>query len=210
MRTVFRLALAIALTPSGAAAHALDEFVQAARLSLTRSHVDLVMDLTPGVEVSSSIIATLDRDRDGVITPSEAAAYATRVLQDTTVELNGERLAMALTRIDVPPIAEMREGMGTIHLTARGVHDTGLNGDARLTFRNDHAPENSVYLVNALVPADRTLTVVRQERDWRQRSARIVYDVQPGTGAQMTWIAMGIALTLGLIATRRRGGLTLP
>jgi hypothetical protein len=210
LQSALSLALAVVLTPAGAAAHALDEYVQAARLSLTRSHVDLDMDLTPGVEVASSVVAMIDLDRDGAITPLEAAAYATRVLQDTTVELDGERVAMAVSRIDVPPIADMREGMGTIHLSAHGVHGVSLAGSTRLAFRNDHAPEGSVYLVNALVPDDRAVAVVRQERDWLQRSARIVYDVRPGSLAQIVWTVVAMASTLGLIVWRRRGVPTLP
>ena len=143
MRALFTLA-AILLVPADAAAHAVDEYVQAARLSLTRSVVSLEMDLTPGVQVAASIVAMIDRDRDGLITPSEAAAYATGVLQDTVVDLDGVRVAMALTRIDVPPTAEMREGLGTIHMRAVGLHRMRLNGHARLTFRNDHAPNGSV------------------------------------------------------------------
>jgi hypothetical protein len=186
------------------AAHALDEYVQAARLSLTWSHVNLVMDLTPGVEVAPSIVAMIDLDRDSVITPDEAAAYATRVLHDTAVELNGGRVAMSLTRIDVPSIADMREGMGTIHLSAVGVHSVRLNGDARLAFRNDHAPEASVYLVNALVPDGPAIAVVRQERDWSQRSARILYEVRPGLDVQLGWIAFAIATSFGLVLARSK------
>jgi hypothetical protein len=205
VRTILGLAVAITLAPTGAVAHTLDEYVQAARLSLTRTHIGLEMDLTPGVEVASSIVAMIDLDRDGLITPSEAAAYATRVLQDAAVDLNGGRVAMTLTRIDVPPIADMREGMGTIHLSALGVHGSRLNGDAQLTFRNDHAPEASVYLVNALVPGDRTIGVVRQDRDWSQRSARILYEVRPGLDVQLSWITIAIVTSLGLVLARRCG-----
>ena len=203
MRKILGLAAAIALVPAGAAAHALDEYVQAARLSLTRSGVSLDMDLTPGVQVAAPIVALIDRDQDGVITPVEAASYAARVLEDTVVELDGERVVMTLTRIDVPPSVEMREGMGTIHMSARGIHRVRLNGDARLTFRNNHAPEGSVYLVNALVPDDPTLSVVRQERDRFQRSVQIVYDVQPELSTQVGWIAFAIATSFGIVLARR-------
>ena len=203
MRVPLCLAVAtILLMPAGAAAHALDEYVQAARLSLTRTHVGLDMDLTPGVQLAASIVAMIDRDKDGVIAPAEAAAYAALVLRETVVELDGQPLTMALSSIDVPPIAEMREGMGTIHMRARGVHRASLDGNVRVTFRNNHAPEGSVYLVNALVPDDRTLSVVRQERDRFQRSAEIVYDVRPGLSAQLGWIAFAIVTSLGIVLGR--------
>ena len=205
MRVPLCLAVAtILLMPAGAAAHALDEYVQAARLSLTRTHVGLDLDLTPGVHVAAAIVAMIDRDRDGVITPAEAAAYASLVLDNAAVALDGQPLTMTVSRIDVPPIAEMREGMGTIHMSARAAHRMRLNSNVRVTFLNNHAPEGSVYLVNALVPDDRTLSVVRQERDRFQRSAEIVYDGRPGLSAQLGWIAFAIATSVGIVFVRRR------
>src|SRR5262245_15745248 len=193
------------LAPTGAAAHALDEYVQAARLALTRSGVRLEMDLTPGVHVAVPTIAMLDRDGNGVVTPDEAATYAARVLREILVEVDGERLTMTLTSIDVPPIPELRDGMGTIHVTALGRHHARLGGETRVTFRNDHAPDRAVYLVNALVPDDRGISVVRQERDWSQRSARLVYDIRPGLDVQMSWIVIALATSVGLVLARRVG-----
>jgi hypothetical protein len=204
---IVSVVFAFALLPGSAAAHALDEYVQAARLSLAPSHVGLDMDLTPGVQVAASIVATIDRDQDGVITPAEAAAYATRVLEDTVVELDGMQLTMTLTRIDVPTIPEMRDGMGTIRLRAIAVHGARLGGTPVLTFRNDHAPEGSVYLVNALVPDDVAISVLAQEREWSQRSARITYRVKPGLDVQLSWIAIALATGFGLVIARRRGSL---
>ena len=202
MKMMLGLAAAIAVLPSGVAAHALDEYVQAARLSLTRSHVGLEFDLTPGAQVAAPVVAMIDSNQDGVIAPDEAAAYAARVLQDTVVELNGERVAMRVIRIEVPSIADMREGIGTIHVSALGVHRARVSGEARLGFRNDHAPEKSVYLVNALVPSDRTLSVVRQERDRFQRTVQIVYDARPDLVVAMGWIVFAVATTLGLVVVR--------
>jgi hypothetical protein len=36
----------------------------------------------------------------------------------------------------------------------------------------------SVYLVNALVPAEKTISIVSQKRDPRQTEMRMSYDVQ--------------------------------
>jgi hypothetical protein len=197
------VAVALALVPAGVRAHALDEYVQAARLSLSRSHVGLEMSLTPGVEVAASIAALIDRDRDGVVTPDEAAAYATRVLRESVVELNGHTVLMTLARVEVPPLGEMRDGVGTIRVSASGIHGTRLGGEARLTFRNDHAPEKSVYLVNALVPDDHTIAVAAQQRDWSQRSARIAYNVTPALDVQIGWLLLAVGGTVGLVLVRK-------
>jgi hypothetical protein len=200
---MFAAAAALALVPAGVQAHALDEYVQAARLSLSRSHVGLEMNLTPGVEVAASIVALIDRDRDGTISPNEAANYAIHVLRQSVVELNGHTVLMTLARVEVPPLDEMRDGVGTIRVSASGVHGARLSGEARLTFRNDHAPERSVYLVNALVPDDHTISVAAQRRDWSQRSAQIVYTVQPGLDVQIGWLLLAIGGTTGLVLARR-------
>ena len=189
-------AVLVALAPSGATAHALDEYVQASRLSLTRTHVGLEIDLTPGGQIAAPIIRTIDRDGDGLITPAEAAAYGARVLADAVVELDGDRVVMKLTRIEIPPPGEMREGAGTIHLSASGSHGARLIHRARLSFRNNHAPDVSVYSVNALVPADRALSVSSQDRDARQRSARILYDVRPLVALQIGWVAFALLTSL--------------
>jgi hypothetical protein len=166
--------------------------------------VGVDIDLTPGVEVASPIIAMIDRDHDGVVSPGEAAAYGTRVLADTVVELNGERVAVTLTRIDVPPAGEMRDGAGTIRLHAVGTHRVGLGGGAVLSFRNDHAPVTSVYAVNALVPTDGAFSVSRQDRDTLQRSVNVSYDVRPSRALQLGWVGLAVVTSLGWTVLRRR------
>jgi hypothetical protein len=197
------LAIALALAPAAAAAHALDEYVQATRVWLSPRDVALELDLTPGTNVAASILAMIDRNRDGLVSPDEAAAYGARVLAEITVALDGRPVTMTLTRADVPPVGVMREGMGTIRLTAVGAHGLRLAGAARVSLRNDHAPDGSVYAVNAMVPADRSLSVVRQERDVYQRSIEIVYDVRPTGAARAAWIAFAI-VSCGVLPLARR------
>lgn len=201
MRTT--LWLAVALLPASAGAHTLDEYLQTARLSLTRSDVGLDLDLTPGAAVAASIVALIDSDGDGVISPVEAAAYGNRVLADTVVELDGTPVAMTLTQIEVPPIGGMREGMATIQLHATGAHRMQLAGHPRLAFRNDHAPQGSVYAVNALIPTDRGLSVSRQDRDVYQRSIQVRYDVHSTLATRIGWSVFALVTSLGFVARRR-------
>jgi hypothetical protein len=198
------LLAALALAPARAHAHALDEYVQASRVALTKTGVTLDLELTPGAQVAASIIALIDRDHDLVISADEAAAYGARVLGDLTVTVDGQRVALTLTHVDAASIGEMQEGMGTIRMTASGVHGVHLGSRARLSFRNDHVPASSVYLANALVPADRSLSVLKQERDWYQRSIEVAYDVQPGMAGRVAWGACTLAVCLVLIGVRRR------
>ena len=61
--------------PAESAAHRLDEYLQAARVSLARDRIALEVDLTPGANIAPAIVALLDRDGDGTISPIEAEAY---------------------------------------------------------------------------------------------------------------------------------------
>lgn len=208
MITRLALGVLLVLVPTGASAHTLDEYFQASRLSLTRTDVGVDVDLTPGVQIAASIIALIDRDQNGVITPVEAADYGTRVLADIVVELHGKPVALTLTRVEVPPVGEMRDGMGTIRLRAAGAHRARLGRISVLRFRNDHAPGTSVYAVNAMLPADRALSVSRQERDVQQRSVKVVYDVRPALSLQLGWVIVAVLVVVGGMMSRRLPAMT--
>ena len=197
-------ALTIVLAwPAGASAHRLDEYLQAARVSLERTRLLVEIDLTPGASIASTIVPLIDRDADGTISPAEIGAYGRAMLADVSVTIDGRALAMELETIGAPTIGEMREGMGTIQLRAAapvdirwGAHDVSL--------RNQHLAASSIYMVNALVSNDRRIAVVSQARDQRQSSARIAYQVGPDWIARMAWMSLGVTGLGMLVIFRRR------
>ena len=207
MTKVMAAALACAvLWPATATAHRLDEYLQAARVSLGRTRVVIELDLTPGATVASTIVPLIDSDADGVISPAEIEAYGRRVLADLTITLDGRDIVLQLTRIDAPSIGEMREGTGIIQLRATGRVSAGP-GTRRLYLQNRHLPEASVYMVNALIPDDRAITVVSQIREPRQSSAKIEYEIGHGRAAQATWLSIS-AIGLSALAIFRRRPMT--
>ncbi len=204
MSSALTASLTIALLwPATAAAHRLDEYLQATRVSLERTRVLVELDLTPGATIASTIVPLIDRDADGVIAPAEIEAYGRRVLADLLVSVDGEGAALELTSIDAPSIAEMRDGMATIRLRATG-RVAARSGTRDLLVENRHLPSSSVYVVNALMPDDRAITVVSQTRDPRQSSARIAYDIGEGSVAQATWLSIGAIGLSALVVFRRR------
>jgi hypothetical protein len=211
MRKAIVVAVAcLFLWPAGSSAHRLDEYLQAARISLARDRIELELDLTPGANVAAPVIALVDGDRDGAISPDEAAAYARRVLSDLVLEVDRRSVALTLARVEVPPAGEMREGMGAIQIRADGRVEVATTSRREVYFRNNHQPDPSVYLVNALVPEDRGLAVVAQTRDPRQREARIEYRVAASWPVQLIWVVVaagGLLLwTLVRTAHWRSGG----
>src|SRR5688572_13359594 len=90
-------AVAVLLSIEGQA-HRLDEYLQAARLSLVREGVAVELDLTPGVAVAPEIIAIIDRDADAAISPEEARAYGQAVMSDVRLTLDGHPVDVRLDR----------------------------------------------------------------------------------------------------------------
>ena len=180
--------LALAASP---AAHRLDEYLQAARVSLERTRVALEIDLTPGASVADGIIGVIDRDADSRITPLEAESYGRAVLADVRLELDGHPLVLTLDRVEVPTIEEMRHGMGTLQLRARADVGASMSIRRQLHFQNNHQAASSVYLVNALVPSDNGISVVNQSRDAKQRDVRIDYSVTPQWPRYLYWPLLG-------------------
>jgi hypothetical protein len=165
MKTRLIAALAI-LLPFGvpALAHRLDEYLQATLISLEKDQVQATLRLVPGVAVSSVVLANIDTDRDSIISASEGRAYAERVLQDLSLEVDGNRLKPRLVSVDFPPIELMKEGLGEIQIGfSADVPRGGRN--RKLIFENHHQSRISAYLVNCLVPRDRNIQVVAQNRN---------------------------------------------
>jgi len=182
-------------------AHRLDEYLQATRVSIARHQLTLEVDLTPGVSIAAAVVESLDADADHTIAPAEAEAYGRAVLSDLLVEVDGSRPALSLIRIEIPTIDEMRNGLGTIRVRAAGAVAAGA-GRHRLSLVNNHRPDASVYMVNALLPEDSGVTLVSQSRDPRQRESHFEYDLRPQWPMRLLWLGMGGAVLTGVVVVR--------
>jgi hypothetical protein len=187
--------------PARSGAHRLDEYLQAARVSLARDQITVELDLTPGAAVADAIISLIDRDHDRTISPGEAGAYGQAVLKDLTLQLDGDDVRVTLQRVDISSIDEIRDGVGTIQIRAAGGRAVAT-GRRELLFENRHQPAISVYLVNALMPEDREVAVVAQRRDARQQAVRIEYRVGAPWRAQVLWLLVGACGLIALIVVR--------
>lgn len=202
------LALLLALTGgSAASAHRRDEYLQATRVALDPSRVQLQLDLTPGIAVADRVLADVDGDRDGAISPAEQQSYAGRVLGAIAMDVDGVRLAPRVTASTFPPLDAMRNGEGTIALEIAAPLPALAAGPHRLHYRNTHRPDIGVYLANALVPASDRVRISAQDRDTDQRTLEITYVVTADApGLRRPLIAAGTALVvLALFWVRRRG-----
>jgi hypothetical protein len=158
-----------------ASAHRLDEYLQGALISVEKDRVQVQITLTPGVAIFPFLIASIDTDKDGVISEREQRAYAERVLQDVSLGIDGHRLTPQLSATRFPTMAEMKEGSGEIQLDLSAMLPSGAR-DRQLTFQNRHQSGISAYQVNCLIPRDPGIKVVKQNRNYLQSVYQLDYE----------------------------------
>ncbi|HEY0729985.1 MAG TPA: hypothetical protein VGD38_18005 [Pyrinomonadaceae bacterium] len=143
--------------------------MQAAQLNLTPTGVRIELRLTPGVDVADRIFTLIDLDRNGQASPTEQRAYAQRVLDDLSLELDNRPLPLTLTDVAFPSRAELQTGDAPIILAVSADTNFTTSNDHQLTFRNNHLPTLSVYNANALIPTTH-IKITSQQRDPLQRT----------------------------------------
>jgi hypothetical protein len=194
----------LALSLAGiASAHRLDEYLQATLIGVTRNGIDVEIQLTPGVAILPGLVPVIDQDRDGRISSGEEQAYASRVVREVELRVDGVPAPLSLIDSKFPTMDAMREGLGTIVIkmhTLRTGHE--------LRFENRHLPQVSVYLVNCLASPGDGLVVGRQVRDEAQKSIQFEYSFGGGEmkGLRAAGIAIGMLLAarLGVLFYRAR------
>jgi hypothetical protein len=200
--SVVLLALVVTATLAGSAgvsAHRLDECLQAARIAIEPDHVELELDLTPGRAVADAIVADIDRDRDGSLSPGERQAYVARVLGDVRLEVDGRPLDVKAAAATFAQVEAFRSGEGTIRIRAGAVLPRNDVGAHRLFFRNSHRRDVSVYLANALVPASARIGVTAQRHTAEQQDLTIDYVVREGRAMSLPgWLVLAGALGAAL------------
>ncbi len=167
------------LFASEAAGHRLDEYLQAARVSVSTNRVDLSLDLTPGVSIVEPLLVVIDKDRDGRFSQAEVSAYAQLVLKDIQVGLDGKVLTPRVMETSFPKLSEIKSGHGVIRIKATAAVDPLSTGHHALSLTNAHLPSISVYLVNALVPKDPAIQLGKQTRDELQKAYHLEFSVRP-------------------------------
>jgi hypothetical protein len=139
-----------------------------------KSQIHVSMRLVPGVAVSSLVLASVDADGDGVISPSEQRIYAEQVLRDLSLTVDGKQLKPRVTLLEFPQIEDMKVGLGEILIEfTADLPEGGPN--RKLIFENHHQRRIAAYMVNCLVPRDPGIQIVAQHRDELQSFYQLDY-----------------------------------
>jgi hypothetical protein len=195
-----------------AEAHRLDEYLQAATISLEKNHIQLQVRLAPGVAVVSSVLASIKPDANGIISAARQQAYAERVVEDLSLEIDGKRVPLRIVSTNFPEIQKLDEGVGEIQLDLEAdVPKGGKN--RRLTFENRHQSSIAAYLVNCLVPRDPDIRVTAQNRNYTQSIYQLDYVQVDGrsvllSGLQSSFwlwsVSAALFVVVGVLLTWRR------
>lgn len=188
-------ALSLLLAVSGFA-HRLDEYLQATILSIEKGRVHAFMRLIPGVAVFPAVLANIDTNRDGAISDNEQQSYAHRVLDDLLLTIDSHPIKPRLTSVTFPTIKQMKEGLGEIQIEFTADLPAG-RPQRTLILENHHQRRISAYLVNCLVPQDRAIKVIAQNRNQNQSFYRLEYLQPVAPLAANRWSAAFLPGTLG-------------
>jgi hypothetical protein len=198
----FLAAIAVVIAVTGVSAHRRDEYLQAARVAIEPSRVELELDLTPGIAVAEAIIADIDRDRDGALSPQEKRAYVRLVMSAMELAVDGLPLQLEPLASTFPDLRSFRRGDGTIQLQSAVVLPPVSDGDHQLSFRNTYRRDVSVYLANALAPESQRVMVTAQRRDPDQRDLTIDYFVRADPTASLPVWPLGV-IGVAVVAAAR-------
>src|SRR5215813_1418725 len=184
------LLLALLAFPSAVFAHRDDQYLQATLVAIEPSGVRLQINLTPGVAVAEQVLAQIDRDRDGVISTNEAAAYAESLKRDLMLRIDGRKLELKLTASEFVAPEELRTGSGIIQIEFSATPGPLATGAHRLTLENRHLTRMSVYLINAVRPKFGSIQITSQKRNDNPSAGEIQFTFHPlhpkiaGSGGQ--------------------------
>lgn len=169
-------AAVIVIAAGSVSAHRLDELLQASRIAIAEEHVDLELDLTPGIAVAGAILDEIDGNDDDVLTDAEQRTYVSRVLAAVHLEADGQPLPVSLVSFILPAVDACREGNGVIKIRATAPF-VSAPGSHTMRWRNEYRPEITAFLANALVPETDRIAINAQRRDGLQSELAIDYSV---------------------------------
>jgi hypothetical protein len=205
-RAILSFVLFASATPMFA--HRLDEYLQAAAISLGKDRITLEMRLSPGVAVAPMVLAGIDRNGDGVFSDAEETAYVEQLLRDVSVTLDGEPLIFHSTSKTFASIDALREGRGEILIQFFASVTGSKSKERKLTFENHHQKQIAAYLVNTYTPSDPDLQIIAQDRNYNQSSYRLDYaQAAPSSpvGQRITLVVILLLMSSRFVFVLRRG-----
>lgn len=184
--------------PTPASAHPTDELLQLVYLTPATDTLTVEVDLTPGVLVAPSYVASLDTDGDGTLGAAELDALTTTVLGSLTVTVDGRPtpLAVAAPASTGGVSADLlAAGGGTLTLR----FTAPLDGANEIVVSDRYAPARTTVQSSVLVAARDAAPIGSIERSDGGITTRVVLapTVADGTRAAATTASSTTASSSG-------------
>ena len=196
--------LALLAPPRAALAHPLDVYLQASYITVAPAQVVVEVDISPGVLVAPEVLARLDTDGDQQLGDTEGRAYLDTILPNLVLQVDGQPLILAITKIEMPTYLTIQAGYGTIRLFTTATLPGGMTGTHTTAYRNTHAPTGAAYQVNTFVEQGTAITLGTQRRDETQQGITVDYTIG---GAATTATSAAAATPTAASAATSGGGL---
>ncbi len=192
--------LALLTSPIRAAAHQVDECLQAVLVAVEPGKIRLQMNLTPGTAVAGKMLDLIDRNHDGVISSNEAVTYAELLRRNLVARLDGRDLELKTEAVNFPELEELRTGWGIIQVEYSAAVAVLASGPHQFSLENRHQPVPSVYLFNAAVPETPYLKITGQKRNQNQSSGEIAFDFAPPANSLGSAVMISCSAVFVLLA----------
>jgi hypothetical protein len=125
------------------------------------------------------------------------------MLRSVVLSVDDRPAPIVLVDSRFPPFQDMRLGVGTIRVRATATVSAANVGRHSVSYSNTHRSGQSVYLINALVPADSRIHIAGQRRDRAQHGLTLDYDVTASARSAGThWLFAALAMAAVLGVTR--------
>jgi len=173
------VSLLLFIFPPQAIAHPLDEFYQSTFITLFPNRITMQVELYTGALIAPQILLMIDKNQDDEISQAEEEAYVNLFLKDVTFEIDGARTPLTAANLEFPTPLDLKAGVGVIRFRLYTDLPPDHRGDHQFFYYNQHQPDISVYMVNALRDAENWVDIKNQDRDIFQASLRLDYTIKP-------------------------------
>jgi len=212
------LLLCLLAFPAVALAHPLDMLLQITYITVAPTQLVVELDITPGVLVAPKILTQLDTNGDHQISDAEGQAYGAAVVHDLVLQVDGKPLSLAVTEVDMPPYLNIQSGYGEMRIFTAASLSAGMTDAHQIYYKNNYAPTNSAYQVNAFLDKGAAIKLGKQNRDSIQQSMTLDYvidsaapaTVAPVTVAPPTVAPVATVVTSAPAATRAPAATPVP
>lgn len=161
--------------PATAAAHA-EHYGQSAYVTLTPDLVKVELDMSPGMLVASQVVRLINVDGDQRISEAEKRAYASALLGDLSLEIDGQPRTLTVASFELPPAEHLATGEDKMRFTFTASLSGVGAGPHQMVFRNGHQPARSAYLTHPFA-GTREVTLGKLSRDTTQQQMTVSYAV---------------------------------